>query len=780
MSQEIVHIVTNYVDICDVKKSCVNDCKKCLDLKIELFKKKDFIENKTCDKLVKSYLNLEKYCISLELVTQLNQEIFQRENSGENLNAPTFNQLFEINKLKAQSQEKDTFIRKLKEIIKSLSRKDSVENIKKDIDEIETINIELEHKLNAQLQENNFVITALKNELRKLKGKNVVNTVVSKPTATPALEMFKLDIEPISARLKNNRDAHEVYIERNTEYANTLRGFIERARTHASGSKPSRNTKNNRISRPPCSNKKNKVEDHLRTVKSSLNKTNFVSEPNSNALVKHSMRNANFESIYAICNKCLFGANHDMCLVDFVNDVNVHSKSKSKRNKKRKAWKPTGKVFTNVGFKWKPAGRFFTIVGNSCPLTMITLKKIVHLKETTPKSDETSKPDIKVYSRRPKQIKSVGSNAMDVPSSSSLVNDRLSRSSFSIWTLNVQKHMTGNRSQLMNFISKFLGTVRFENDQVAKIMGYGDYQQGNVIISRVYYVKELRHNLLSVGQFYDTDLEVAFRKNACFIRNLKGVDLLSGSYDTNLYIISLDDMLKTSLVCLLSKASKTKRWLWHRRLSHLNFGILNKLAKDGLARGIPKLKFQKDHLCLACALGKSKKSSRQPKAEDANLEKLYLLYMDLCGPMCVESINGKNLGNLNAKDDIGIFVGYAPAKKAFRIYNKRTQKIIETIHVTFDELTTMASKQFDSGPGFQVMTPATSSLGLVPNIIPQQHCNPTKKDDWDTLFQPLFDEYFNPPAIVVSTFLIAVAPRAIVFMSIGQDAPFSSIPSTQD
>ncbi|GKF95249.1 retrovirus-related pol polyprotein from transposon TNT 1-94, partial [Tanacetum coccineum] len=174
--------------------------------------------------------------------------------------------------------------------------------------------------------------------------------------------------------------------------------------------------------------------------------------------------------------------------------------------------------------------------------------------------------------------------------------------------------MTGNRSQLMNVVSKFLGTVRFENDQIARIIWYGDYQLGNVVISRVYYVEGLGHNLFSVGQFCDADLEVAFQKNTCFIRNLEGVDLLSGSRDTDLYTISLDDMLKSFLICLLSKASKTKRWLWHHQLSHLNFGTLNKLAKDGLARRIPRLKFQKDHLCSACALGKSKKTSHQPKA----------------------------------------------------------------------------------------------------------------------------------------------------------------------
>ncbi|GJT96230.1 retrovirus-related pol polyprotein from transposon TNT 1-94 [Tanacetum coccineum] len=474
-----------------------------------------------------------------------------------------------------------------------------------------------------------------------------------------------------------------------------------------------------------------------------------------------SLSNANSDILCATCNKSMFDGVHDKCLLDLVQNGNNRTKS-AKKHKKQNIWKPTGHVFTEVGFKWKPTGRTFTIVGNSCPLTRFTSTNVVQIV---------------------------------------------------LWYLDsgCSKHMTGNRSQLMNFVSKFLGTVRFGNDQIARIMGYGDYQLGNVIISRVYYVEGLGHNLFSVGQFCDADLEVAFRKNTCFIRNLEGVDLLSGSRDTNLYTISLDDMLKSSPICLLSKASKTKSWLWHRRLSHLNFGTLNKLAKDGLARGIPRLKFQKDHLCSACALGKSKKTSHQPKAEDTNQEKLYLLHMDLCGPMRVASINGKryilvivddysrftwlallsktvlskgeiglllkaartmlifskdplflwaeaintacytknrsliclrynktpyelmqdkksdlsffhifgslcyptndyeDLGKFDAKADIGIFVGYAPAKKAFRIYNRRTRIITETIHVTFNELTTMASKQFSSGLGLHYMTPATSS-----------------------------------------------------------------------
>ncbi|GJV00722.1 putative reverse transcriptase domain-containing protein [Tanacetum coccineum] len=142
--------------------------------------------------------------------------------------------------------------------------------------------------------------------------------------------------------------------------------------------------------------------------------------------------------------------------------------------------------------------------------------------------------------------------------------------------------MTRDRSQLTNFVHKFLGTVKFGNDKVAKIMGYGDYQIGNVIILRVYYVEGLGHNLFSVGQFCDSDLEVAFRKHSSFVRNLEGVDLISGSLGTNLYSLSIGDMMASSPICLLSKATKTKSWLWHRRLSYLNFGALNHLARNDL------------------------------------------------------------------------------------------------------------------------------------------------------------------------------------------------------
>ncbi|GJT08860.1 retrovirus-related pol polyprotein from transposon TNT 1-94 [Tanacetum coccineum] len=173
------------------------------------------------------------------------------------------------------------------------------------------------------------------------------------------------------------------------------------------------------------------------------------------------------------------------------------------------------------------------------------------------------------------------------------------------------------------------------------ILGYGDLQMRNILISRVYYVEGLGHNLFSVGQFCDSDLDVAFRKHTCFVRNLEGVDLLSGSRGSNLYTISMADMMKSSPICLLSKASKTKSWLWHRCLSHLNFDTINTLAKQGLVKGLPNLKYTKDHLCSVCQMGKSKKESHPHKPEPSTNEKLQMVHMDLCGPMRVESINKK-------------------------------------------------------------------------------------------------------------------------------------------
>ncbi|GJS42778.1 retrovirus-related pol polyprotein from transposon TNT 1-94 [Tanacetum coccineum] len=150
--------------------------------------------------------------------------------------------------------------------------------------------------------------------------------------------------------------------------------------------------------------------------------------------------------------------------------------------------------------------------------------------------------------------------------------------------------MMGDCSRLENFLKKFIETVRFGNDHFGSIMGYGDYVIGDSVISRVYYVEGLGHNLFFVKQFCDFDLEVAFRKHSCYVRDTDGVELIKGSCGSNLYTISVEDMMRSPPICLLSKASKNKSWLWHHRLNHLNFSTINVLARKDLLRGLPRLK----------------------------------------------------------------------------------------------------------------------------------------------------------------------------------------------
>ncbi|GJY02931.1 hypothetical protein Tco_0361083 [Tanacetum coccineum] len=497
--KDIVNIIVNSsVDNAYVN---VNECEKCLKLETELLNKKDFIEKEIYDKLFRSYTTLEKHCISLEVDTQLNQEIFQRDNSISNQSALSFDQYFELNEMKAQSQEKDTVIKRLKERIKSLSGNMNEDKIQKDIDEIETINIELDHRvskliaenehlkqtykklydsikptrvrskeqcdalvnqvnqksveisdLNASLQEKVLVIIALKNELRKLKGKSVIacRESVNKPKVIAPV-VHKVDLEPLSLKLKNNREAHVDYIRITKENAVTLRDIVEQARTsnpldnalayacmytkqiqellvyvidtcpssplkseklvaitpmnnakkvtfaktsttsdnntqiqvdvhqtqttnkpsvpstnvkcstNASRSKPRSETKNNRIMQPLSSNQKyQKVEAHTRNAKPSLTNENSESK-----------------FVCLTCNKCYFDARHDFCVVQHLSEVNVRARAKAVKSIKMKEWKPTGKMFKNVGYKCVPTGRTFTIVGTKCPLTRFTSTKIV-------------------------------------------------------------------------------------------------------------------------------------------------------------------------------------------------------------------------------------------------------------------------------------------------------------------------------------------------------------------------------------------------------------------
>nr|GEX27632.1 hypothetical protein [Tanacetum cinerariifolium] len=263
-------------------------------------------------------------------------------------------------------------------------------------------------------------------------------------------------------------------------------------------------------------------------------------------------------------------------------------------------------------------------------------------------------------------------------------------------------------------------------------------------IKKVYYIEGLGHNLFSVGQFCDKGLDVAFRKSTCFVRNEDGVDLLTGNRSSNLYTISLNEIASNSSSCLLAKASSFQSWLCHQCLSHLNFATINNLVKKNRVRGLPKMKFEKDHLCSACEQGKIHRKHHKSKAAFASDKPLYLLHMVLYGPMRVENVaseviiffikksqvnlqfqvqrvrtdNGTEFKNktlakffneLKAKGDIIVFVGYSKEYVAFRIYNKRTRKIHESVNVNFDEISEMASKQFSLEPGLSKLNETKKS-----------------------------------------------------------------------
>nr|GEX63244.1 integrase, catalytic region, zinc finger, CCHC-type, peptidase aspartic, catalytic [Tanacetum cinerariifolium] len=287
---------------------------------------------------------------------------------------------------------------------------------------------------------------------------------------------------------------------------------------------------------------------------------------------------------------------------------------------------------------------------------------------------------------------------------------------------------------------------------------YLKYTQEEIATLKEIVEHERSLNLLNISLDY-AYLEVAFRQHTCFIHNLEGVDLLTEPQGNNLYTLSLGDMMASSPICLLSNASKTKSWLWHRRLSHLNFGAINYLARQGLVRGLPKLKFENDHLCSACAMGKSKKKSHKPKSEDTNQEKLYLLHMDLCGPMHVKSVNGK------------------------KINGKKYNLVIVDDYSRFIRVKFLASK--DEAPIFIIKFLKMMQVRLNTPVRNIRTDNGTK-DDWDRLFQPLFNEYFNPSTIAVSPVLVVAAPSTVdlvdspVSTSIDQDAPSINIPSSQE
>nr|GEW64930.1 integrase, catalytic region, zinc finger, CCHC-type, peptidase aspartic, catalytic [Tanacetum cinerariifolium] len=269
-------------------------------------------------------------------------------------------------------------------------------------------------------------------------------------------------------------------------------------------------------------------------------------------------------------------SDHFACVTKILNDVNARTKKPnvvpiSSRKPKPKSYYRMLYEKTSKAWKWW--------IEQQCPSGY---KWVPNTKMQWVPKDRNEK-----YAEK-------SSNLSNVPSSSNSL--QIVQIILFIVDSGCTKHVTGNLKLLCNFVEKYLGTVCFGNGQFALILGYGDLVQENITINRVYYVEGLNHNLFSVGQFCDADLEVAFWKSTCFVKDLQGNDLLTGNRRSDLYTIPLQESTSSTPLCLMAKASPTQAWLWHRRFSHLNFNYINLLSKKDVVIGLPKLKYVKDQL----------------------------------------------------------------------------------------------------------------------------------------------------------------------------------------
>nr|GEV19667.1 hypothetical protein [Tanacetum cinerariifolium] len=507
----------------------------------------------------------------------------------------------------AQSQEKDIIIKKIKEQIKSFCGNLKEEKIKQELEEIETINIELDHRvkklvtenehlkqtykelydsiksssirskeqrddlikqvniksaensdLNASFQEKALVITALKDTLRNLKGKAVVDEAVTLHPVDP--ELLRIDVAPLAPKLKNNRKAHYDYLKHTQEETATLREIV----------------KNERLLNP---------------LNTSLDYA-----------CKYTKRIQELLIILKQTCPC-------------INDLGVNMPTSASGSKPSGDTKKDRIQQTQSSAKKNKLEAYPRNVRTS--LHMITTTAKVPLRKPIPLESNTSKPVVTlVYSRKPKESRN------NVPVVQIV-----------LWYLDsgCSKHMTGDHSQLTNFVNKFLGSK-------------------------------------------DEALD---------------------------FIIKFLKMIQVRLKVGIS----------HKTL----------VARSPQQNGVVERR--------NCTL----------------IEAVHTI---------------KNLGKLQPKANIGIFIGYALTKKAFHIYNRRTRRIVKTIHVDFDEMTAMASKQSSSGPALPEMTPATISSRLVPKSTSSTPFVPPSRNEWDLLFQPLFDELLTPSQSVDPPAHEVIAPIA--------------------
>ncbi|GJZ88917.1 retrovirus-related pol polyprotein from transposon TNT 1-94 [Tanacetum coccineum] len=476
---------------------------------------------------------------------------------------------------------------------------------------------------------------------------------------------------------------------------------------------PRSNTKNDRVPSASMSscikNKEVEVEEHHRNLLLSKNKKHMSSECNN---IKLAIRNDKSEVVCAMCKQCLTTTNHDVYVLNYVNGMNYRGK-KQKANvsntKNQKKQKPKVKKPKKVGSnkrlasrtpsepsifrRWSPTGRTFDCNG-----------KIIKSKASKGQSDNSN-----------------GDNAC---------------------TSNPQEPSSKRFPNSTSFLGR--------NDHVAAIL----------------------------------DLEVAFKRNTCFVRNLEGVDLLKGNRTTNLYTINLHEMASASPICLMTRATSTKLWLWHQHFIPPQLGTINDLAKNDLVTVLASLtkhilsehlnkieSWNKETAHLWRLLEQCYFFSRAPlflwaepiatacytqnhsiihrqfdktPYELINGRKPDISFLHVFEALCYPQNDREDIGKLGAKGDISFFIGYSTNSYTYRVYNRSTKKIMETMNVKFDELSAMAFEQRSLKPGLQSMTSGQISSGLDLTYAPSTITTPQpSKHELDLLFEAMYDYYIG-------------------------------------
>ncbi|GJZ31737.1 integrase, catalytic region, zinc finger, CCHC-type containing protein [Tanacetum coccineum] len=516
---------------------------RCLELEAELSNLRDNIHKDNYNELLNRFSNLEVNHLNLQLKYQNLKDSFQNKPSSSVNDTPDFNSVFVIGQMKASLQGKDNVIQKLKMQISQLKETRSELDRTLDFRARDFQISQLTEKVNGLQEQNELFraenakikqhykelydsikitrakhteqITALKNENESLKVQlqNTVSCVTTNQVKPNVLApgKYAIDVEPIPPRNRNNREVHLVYLRHLKESVDTLREIVEEA----------------------------KVERPLdRSLAFACRYT------------KHSQEL--LEYVFGTCPKVFNQQDKKHAHTPRKKQVTFEDQIATSSSTTHKHVEPMHTQKSNVPVPPSTGVNSCTDASGSQPRSILKKHRIPPAKSDSLKKVED-------------HLRTIRSSLKTTNRVDSSISSKRTVVQIVLWYLDsgCSKHMTGDRSRLMNFVKKFIGTVRFGNDHFGATIGYGDYVIGDSVISRVYYVEGLGHNLFSVGQFCDSDLEVSFKKDSCYVRDTDGVELLKGSRGSNLYTISIEDMMKSSLIYLLSKASKHKSWLWH-------------------------------------------------------------------------------------------------------------------------------------------------------------------------------------------------------------------------